>query len=421
LETNKETKATNHVYAIKRLIRGVCSSRGGARQGFSTALTMVLTAAADEGNDSLVGEVLDRLIEETTPTGGMRGAEERDLFVGRFFGLASCARRSFKVPTDNTTSTRIIMSPNSTRKFNASSCNDAVRILTLLIEVYHKRKWMREACVSSFNDLLNNATDDIVLNNLLPLIAPLLQERNFSAYSADEFTLALIVERCFVKLMSNFGGDYETKMSQSVSMFPSYLHPFKIAGAVKKKNNKKDKKMKKKGEESDSSDSSDDDSDEEEEEAEFRYKKLLHADNASKMSEPMKLATQSFPHIHLLWHMILQDMLNEDGSLNMVQFELVWNVIEEALIGGGTHTMKGTLLTILPLFAAKLSHNHVKAIFTQRVLRLILNSTSKKENVLYGQAKQTLSEITALHVGDSAWRFQVACCFMSAQSDEVSK
>jgi hypothetical protein len=34
-------------YAVKRLVRGLCSSRGGARQGFATGLTLALAATTD--------------------------------------------------------------------------------------------------------------------------------------------------------------------------------------------------------------------------------------------------------------------------------------------------------------------------------------------------------------------------------------
>jgi hypothetical protein len=36
--------------------------------------------------------LLDALLTETTPSAGMRGAEERDLILGRLFGLAAVAR-----------------------------------------------------------------------------------------------------------------------------------------------------------------------------------------------------------------------------------------------------------------------------------------------------------------------------------------
>jgi hypothetical protein len=40
--------ATNHVYAAKRLVRGLCSSRGGARQGFAAGLATTLAVTRED-------------------------------------------------------------------------------------------------------------------------------------------------------------------------------------------------------------------------------------------------------------------------------------------------------------------------------------------------------------------------------------
>jgi hypothetical protein len=40
--------ATHHVYAAKRLVRGLCSSRGGARQGFAAGLATTLAVTRED-------------------------------------------------------------------------------------------------------------------------------------------------------------------------------------------------------------------------------------------------------------------------------------------------------------------------------------------------------------------------------------
>ena len=86
-------KSSNIQYALKRLVRGLCSSRDGSRQGFATGLTMMLTSTSEA--EVPLRQVLDLIAQETTPTGGMRGAEERDLLLGKLFGLTCCARGGF--------------------------------------------------------------------------------------------------------------------------------------------------------------------------------------------------------------------------------------------------------------------------------------------------------------------------------------
>ncbi|KAI9497819.1 DNA polymerase phi-domain-containing protein [Zychaea mexicana] len=70
-------------YALRRLLRGLPSSRQGARQGFSLALTELL-AITDVVNVSLV---LDLLFKYTERASGMSGDETRDMLFGRIFGM----------------------------------------------------------------------------------------------------------------------------------------------------------------------------------------------------------------------------------------------------------------------------------------------------------------------------------------------
>ncbi|KAG2223120.1 hypothetical protein INT45_005676 [Circinella minor] len=70
-------------YALRRLLRGLPSSRQGARQGFSLALTELL-AITDVVNVSLV---LDLLFKHTERSSGMSSDETRDMLFGRIFGM----------------------------------------------------------------------------------------------------------------------------------------------------------------------------------------------------------------------------------------------------------------------------------------------------------------------------------------------
>ncbi|KAJ2077441.1 DNA-directed DNA polymerase [Coemansia sp. RSA 988] len=70
-------------YAVKRLIKGLASSRDGARQGYSVALAELLARIECIS----VKVVLDLLWKSTEATKSMSGQEQRDMRFGRIFGL----------------------------------------------------------------------------------------------------------------------------------------------------------------------------------------------------------------------------------------------------------------------------------------------------------------------------------------------
>ena len=75
-------------YALKRLVRGLGSSRESARQGFVTCLTSLLVAAPAVPTATVIA-LID---EHTRVTGSLKGAEERDFMFGKLFGYLALAR-----------------------------------------------------------------------------------------------------------------------------------------------------------------------------------------------------------------------------------------------------------------------------------------------------------------------------------------
>ena len=74
-------------YALKRLIRGLSSSRDSARHGFATCLSALVSSGA------VPLEVVMPMIENSTQLRGkMKGSEERDLIFGRLFAYLAVAR-----------------------------------------------------------------------------------------------------------------------------------------------------------------------------------------------------------------------------------------------------------------------------------------------------------------------------------------
>ncbi|CAO3684400.1 unnamed protein product [Rhizopus stolonifer] len=112
--------ASDVSYAVRRLIRGLSSSRQGARQGFSLALTELL---------AIVHSISTQL-----------GEEVRDMLFGRLFGLMSIVAAG-------------MISRESTRE------EDIVRILTGLQEMSTKKSYLSEVCHHVVVNLISHLKD----------------------------------------------------------------------------------------------------------------------------------------------------------------------------------------------------------------------------------------------------------------------
>lgn len=87
--TKSGSSADDVEYTVKRLVRGLCSSRASARQGFAAALVRVLAMFPDA--TPLEG-VVQQIMQATTPSGRQRGHEDRDQYFGRAFGFMAVQR-----------------------------------------------------------------------------------------------------------------------------------------------------------------------------------------------------------------------------------------------------------------------------------------------------------------------------------------
>jgi len=75
-------------YCLKRLVRGLASSREGARQGFAMALTEVLHTF----HYVPVSTVLDLMQNNLVVSGSAKSQEEKDVYFGWIFGLMAIIR-----------------------------------------------------------------------------------------------------------------------------------------------------------------------------------------------------------------------------------------------------------------------------------------------------------------------------------------
>jgi DNA polymerase phi len=113
---------------VKRLFRGLCSSRKAARLGFAVALTEFLAQLQSSDHKSLISpEQAVSLLETcTAPDGGMRGQDERDHYFGRVFGADALIKSHLLFGEEDRTQWR--------------------RVLDLLCGVALKKPWLRQEC-----------------------------------------------------------------------------------------------------------------------------------------------------------------------------------------------------------------------------------------------------------------------------------
>eukprot|EP01041_Mallomonas_annulata_P007333 gene7333-14962_t len=116
-------------YALKRLVRGLSSSRESARQGFAVCLCQVLRTFEQIDLIAVMGDI----DEATKVSGSMKGSEERELIFGKLFGYLSIIR--------------------SNRLINNQSAIEKVR--DILLELLYGKPWIKESVIEAILSLID--------------------------------------------------------------------------------------------------------------------------------------------------------------------------------------------------------------------------------------------------------------------------
>ena len=114
---------------LKRLFRGLCSSRKSARHGFAVALTELLTqiSRGDSRRQSFTPQtVIDVLESETQVESNTTGQDERDHYIGRVFGAEAIIR------------SHLILQYKDRDQWK--------RLLELLCRTATRKPWLRQEC-----------------------------------------------------------------------------------------------------------------------------------------------------------------------------------------------------------------------------------------------------------------------------------
>ncbi|KAL2254491.1 UNVERIFIED_CONTAM: Myb-binding protein 1A-like protein [Sesamum indicum] len=141
-------------YAVRRLIRGVSSSRECARQGFALGLTILVGTVPSIKLDSLLKLIIN-LLEVSS---SMKGQEVRDCLLGRLFAYGALAR-----------------SGKITEEWIADNNTPLIKEFTsCLIALAAKKRYLQEPAVVVLLEMVGKLPVEALSNHILE--APGLQE-----------------------------------------------------------------------------------------------------------------------------------------------------------------------------------------------------------------------------------------------------
>ncbi|XP_021717215.1 myb-binding protein 1A-like protein [Chenopodium quinoa] len=173
-------------YAVRRLIRGVSSSRECARQGFALGLTILVNTNSKIRVDSILKLIVDSL----EVTSSMKGQEVRDCLLGRLFAYGAIAR-----------SGRLKEEWISDR--NTPYIKD---FTSHLIALASKKRYLQEPAVLVLLNLMEMLPKEAVVNHIL--VAPELREWFEGATSVgnpDALLLAIKIQQKIASDSTVFG------------------------------------------------------------------------------------------------------------------------------------------------------------------------------------------------------------------------
>ncbi|EJU05480.1 hypothetical protein DACRYDRAFT_98198 [Dacryopinax primogenitus] len=121
-------------YAVNRLVKGLASSREQSRLGFAVALTELLQRIPTISCSHVISLVLDT----TNFSGGMSGAEQRDLLFARLFGLTAIIESGVLFRTQPPA-----VGPSDLKLL--PTIDDFATVITELISLGEQKNWLKES------------------------------------------------------------------------------------------------------------------------------------------------------------------------------------------------------------------------------------------------------------------------------------
>lgn len=160
-------------YSVKRLVKGLASSRKGARPGFATALTEVLS----EFNCLTPEQVLGLIKENLSVTGSAKAEEERGCYIGQAFGLISVFRSQIKQD-----------------KISSVNSDWLPVLITRVRELSKKKSYLKELCAKVIVDILTVVSPSVFKKLVYPSVKEII-EGGWEQATPETLLIALALQR----------------------------------------------------------------------------------------------------------------------------------------------------------------------------------------------------------------------------------
>jgi DNA polymerase phi len=203
---DKPSPLENMQYSLKRLVRGLGSSRGGARQGFSAALTEVLLHFPEVPTS----QVTELANQSLALSGEANKQEKKDFFMGRIFFALVIAKSG---------------------RLGQLSAHETTIMVDQLIQLGQEKPLLREACFETLGLLTTSASKiegavrDVVISRVTKLFP------SDSAWDCDQLNLALTISTAGPLVLSQFptsvrqaplkASKHKTALTESTRVYPA--------------------------------------------------------------------------------------------------------------------------------------------------------------------------------------------------------
>ncbi|KAG5192521.1 hypothetical protein JKP88DRAFT_173238 [Tribonema minus] len=329
-------------YAVVRLLRGICSSREAARQGFATCLAEALLCLSEEQIST--ADMRDRLFEATKYNGSLKGQEERDACFGRLFGCAAIAR--------------------SGRLGNSDANADvAVQLLQAVVELHRMRHWLRQVTVEAALDIAKELPDALLLSKGVPLLQQMLRPAatvsDGDAAAGEDASTPPLEDMQADQLSLAFGLHALLRERDLLESDSMALH----------------KSM--------------------------RRRHLITAGRGAALLEALKQSTRAFPRLHSVWGRIWDDLgltLPRPDAISDKRLRYLkdfWTTVVDEGLADGTHTTKGSALLLVSQVLRRAPPAAVPVVISGGIIRLLLNHAGKEGATLHAMARSLLAGVSA--------------------------
>lgn len=160
-------------YCVKRLVKGLASSRKRARHGFATVLTEILSEFRCLTPEIVLGLIAKHL----AIIGSAKAAEQRGLYLGQTFALIVIVRSQIKKD-----------------KISLSNSEWLSSVMAKIQELGKKKSYLRELCAKAIVDILAVVSTDVFTKIVYPSVMEVL-ESGWEQATPEKILIVLVLQR----------------------------------------------------------------------------------------------------------------------------------------------------------------------------------------------------------------------------------